>query len=265
MTEFAHYAREAMLDPTLFDDDDHAHVYDDKEDKWTLVGHSMGAAVALMVAAAWPESVERLVLLEGLGPMTRNAEDLAKTLRAGSDARREGNRRLYAATTTSDDDRRTATRADAGSSRGNRIYPSFDAAARARVASARLYPGDQSVSVEAARALVERASRPASDDGTVVFRHDPRLHWPYLQYLTAEQGLGMLAAVRCPACVVLAENGWPIPAARRRAALDALNPVAYKRVPGSHHCHADPEDAGAVAVFVEDFLSDDRLYANPDA
>ncbi len=33
-----------------------------------LLGHSMGGGVGLMFAGAWPEQVERLILVEGLGP-----------------------------------------------------------------------------------------------------------------------------------------------------------------------------------------------------
>jgi pimeloyl-ACP methyl ester carboxylesterase len=40
--------------------------------KFTLIGHSMGAAVACVYAAAFPEQIEKLVLLDGAGPLARS-------------------------------------------------------------------------------------------------------------------------------------------------------------------------------------------------
>jgi len=44
-------------------------------DRFHLVGHSMGGSVSLLFAGTWPESVERLVLLEGLGPPADRVQD----------------------------------------------------------------------------------------------------------------------------------------------------------------------------------------------
>ena len=38
--------------------------------QFSLLGHSLGAGVAALLAGTWPERVRRLALLEGLGPMT---------------------------------------------------------------------------------------------------------------------------------------------------------------------------------------------------
>jgi len=46
-----------------------------------LIGHSMGTAVSLMYAGAYPESVASLVCLDGFGPTVRAPTDAAKTLR----------------------------------------------------------------------------------------------------------------------------------------------------------------------------------------
>ncbi|MDQ6647717.1 MAG: alpha/beta hydrolase, partial [Pseudomonadota bacterium] len=37
--------------------------------RFTLLGHSLGAGVSSLVAAAMPERIERLFLIEGLGPL----------------------------------------------------------------------------------------------------------------------------------------------------------------------------------------------------
>ena len=44
------------------------------------LGHSLGAAVAGVVAALYPNEVERLVLLEAIGPMTSEDASLPERL-----------------------------------------------------------------------------------------------------------------------------------------------------------------------------------------
>jgi pimeloyl-ACP methyl ester carboxylesterase len=46
----------------------------------TLVGHSMGANIALMLAGAWPSRIKGLVLVDGLGPPPEDAEDQPERL-----------------------------------------------------------------------------------------------------------------------------------------------------------------------------------------
>ena len=47
----------------------------------TLIGHSMGAAMALGYAATFPEQVHQLILLKGAGPLARDASDTTKHMR----------------------------------------------------------------------------------------------------------------------------------------------------------------------------------------
>ena len=48
------------------------HVLDETaSEKINLVGHSMGSTVALLLAATYPELVSKLVLIEGIGPLTK--------------------------------------------------------------------------------------------------------------------------------------------------------------------------------------------------
>lgn len=53
--------------------------------RFTLVGHSMGAGIACLFAAAFPERISRLVLIEGLGPPSTPGEEVASTLRKSLD------------------------------------------------------------------------------------------------------------------------------------------------------------------------------------
>src|SRR5205085_3995931 len=53
-----------------------------------LLGHSMGGAISTMVAVAAPERIERLALIEALGPLAGEAADAGTRLRTAVRARR---------------------------------------------------------------------------------------------------------------------------------------------------------------------------------
>jgi len=213
-------------------------------DSFILVGHSMGAAVSLIYAAAFPEQVEKLVLLEGAGPLTRKATDVAKHVRASVERRQAGNAVLFPQYSTVN---------GATKKKEPRTYPNIDLAVETRCKTATLSPGNQYLSKEASRVMVERATVQV-DSGGFQFRHDARLQWPSLQYMTDEQVEGLYRDVTCPVCLLLAENGWPVDETRKEAAAKKLQPTVFKTLPGSHHFHADPDTADAVAKEVKAFL-----------
>jgi pimeloyl-ACP methyl ester carboxylesterase len=204
------------------------------ERPFTLVGHSMGAAVALLYGAAYPEQIDKMVLLDGIGPFTNDPKDVAKNVRAHTERRQQGMMQQQ---------------------KPPRIYPSINAAAEARKNTASLSPGNQYLSQEAAYELVCRAT--VEVDGGVQFRHDPRLHLPPIQYFTPEENDGLYEDVQCPTCVLLGEDGWPLGEKRLQRARELLQPAVFEVLPGSHHLHADPNTADRVAEAVLEFLDSD--------
>lgn len=71
----------------------------------------------------------------------------------------------------------TNTTANKRKNGGIRIYPNIEKAIDTRVETARFSPGNQSISREAAKVLVERAVKKVDKDGgsdAVSFIHDPR-------------------------------------------------------------------------------------------
>lgn len=196
----------------------------------TVIGHSMGAGIGCLYAAAFPEHVSRLVLLEGAGPLARPASDIAKHVRAHVQRRQLG---LQTA-------------------RPPRVYESLASAVETRRRTAENFPGQQYLSAAAAEQMVRRGTRDV--EGGVAFRHDPRLQWPSVQYFTPEQAMALYNDIQCPTALLLAEDGWPFEADKLQAGLDLLRPSLYQRLPGSHHFHADPDSAEAVAAHVIEFL-----------
>jgi pimeloyl-ACP methyl ester carboxylesterase len=208
-------------------------------DKCTLIGHSLGAGVCSLFAAAFPEQVDRLILLDGAGFLARKAEDAAKHARAHIVQRR------------------IATRT---SIQPPRMYRSIAVAIKSRRMAATKLPGNQILSYEAAEQLVIRATRRADDDNQEVqFCHDARFQWPSIQYMTWHQVEGIFDAVECQVCILLAENGWPFDPSQTERIKELLTPSHFQILPGSHYFHADPGTAEAVVQAVSQFLRDSEL------
>jgi pimeloyl-ACP methyl ester carboxylesterase len=192
-------------------------------DRFTLLGHSMGAGIASLVAGTIPERIERCVLIEGLGPMvdepTEVARRLARSLRAEARVR----------------NRSTAKRA----------YPDPETAVERLLEAAPMQP-------ESARILIARGLEPR--DGGWQWRADPRLRLDSRLRLSETQVLAFLEAITCPVLLVSASEGWPYPPAIMAGRVAAVGDRTRVELPGRHHLHLD--DPATVAEVVISFLAD---------
>lgn len=182
--------------------------------RFSLLGHSMGAIVSVLLAGAMPERVERLALIDGLIPYTGEAatapQKLGEALRAQL--------------------------ALAGKSKP--VYAEFERAVAARM------QGVGAVSHEAAELLAGRGLMPVP--GGYTWRTDSRLTLPSPLRLTQAHAQAFAAAVQCPVSLVLAEQGM-LQAQPSLHELLAQLPFSVQTLPGGHHLHLDDE-AGASAV-----------------
>lgn len=187
---------------------------------FSLLGHSMGAGIASLVAASVPERVRRLVVIEALG-------GLAETVERTADRWREAI---------------AAARALPG--KKLRVFSDLAAPVRARMQANQL-------SEPAARLLVERGVREV--DGGYVWSSDPRLTLPTPQRLSEPQLARLVAGITCPTTVVYADPPqayFPEPLRTQRAQL--LPDGRLHVIAGTHHLHM--EDPAAVAAVIGDFL-----------
>jgi pimeloyl-ACP methyl ester carboxylesterase len=191
-----------------------------------LLGHSMGGAIASMVAVAAPERVRRLALVEALGPITGEVETAGKRLRDGIAARR----RLEAASR---------------GARTPRVIARIEDAISARLQAAPMHAG-------AARLIVERNLREVP--GGWAWRSDPRLKLPSTLRLTEDTVLALLRGIECPALLIAAD---PAPAYFspdvRAARIAAVPSLRLEVMAGGHHLHM--EQAGVVGPMIAAFLS----------
>ncbi len=189
-----------------------------------LVGHSLGGIIATMYAAARPEHVRSLSLIESLGPTGGPPENALPRLRGFlEDLEREPNRKRY---------------------------PSVEAAA------ARLRENNPGLPEAAALHLARHGTEPLPerDGGGVAFTFDPTHRRRFAQGYDDAQWLAVSSGVRCPVQLVLGSTGHRLEEARAEARLAALRlarpPIV---IPGGHHVHLEQPEA--VARTLVDFIT----------
>ncbi|QNN48040.1 alpha/beta hydrolase [Thermomonas brevis] len=195
-------------------------------DSFRLLGHSMGAGISSLIAAACPDRIERLAVIEMLGALADVPEHTAARMREAVAAQR-----LVA-------DKRL------------RVFPDIDTAVRARLHAGRV-PGS-GLDEALVRLLVERGVRAV--DGGWCWSSDPRLTLPSLTRLTEAQIDDLLAGIACPTLAVFADPAQPyLPDAQRRRRAALLPQGRLLTMPGGHHLHMQqPAEAASV---LRDFLT----------
>lgn len=185
-------------------------------ERFALLGHSMGAGIASILAASLPQRVTRLVAIEALGGLTETPERTCARLREAMAAAR------------------------ALASKKLRVFPDLAAPVRARMQANQL-------SEPSARLLVERGV--VAVDGGFTWSSDPRLTLPALQRMTEAQVRQLIAGIECPTRVIYADPPQPYLPEPLRSERAALLPHGELVVlPGSHHLHMEMPAAVAAAI-----------------
>jgi pimeloyl-ACP methyl ester carboxylesterase len=191
-------------------------------ERFSLLGHSRGAAVASLFAGTFPDRVERLVLVEGGLPIMSEAraapENLAQAIQKSRELR----------------------------TKSGRI---FSAREQAIVERAR---GFSEVSEEAAEVLAVRSLREV--EGGWQWHADQRLKAGSEVRLTREIVAEFLGRIEAPVQMFLAEQS---PFSQRPVFLDMLEffvDLELHRFPGRHHFHLEGAEA-AIAERAGPFLA----------
>lgn len=189
-------------------------------ERFALLGHSMGAGIASLVAAGSPQRIERFVAIEALGALAETPERTVERLRTA-----------VAATRALPDKRL-------------RVFTELDQAIRARMQS-------NGLSEPVARLLVERGVRAVT--GGYQWSSDPRQTLPTMVRMTEAQVRALIAGIDCPTRVIYADPPQPYLPEPLRSRHSALLPRGEQVViEGGHHMHM--EDPVAVATAIGDFF-----------
>jgi len=194
---------------------------DNESDGPDLIGHSLGGIVALFYATAFPERVRRLVMIDSLGPLTRQPSEVIPQLRKAIKKRLAG-------------------------SGSPVIYASIKEAAKAREG------GMMPLSHQSAMTLTPRNLQEVA--GGFRWSTDAQLRHPSMTMMDEAQVTGCLEQVRTPTRFVRAEKGILANRPELNARADAIVGLDLVSVPGGHHCHLDG-DVGPVASAVRDFIN----------
>lgn len=174
-----------------------------------LLGHSLGAGIASLVAAAMPERIERLFLIEGLGPL---GDDGSRTLPRFRDALTSpgGGKRL-------------------------RVFRDIQQAAQARSMVSDL-------SAELARPIVERGV--IETEGGWRWRSDPALTRPSATRLAESQVHALLEGITVPTALMLAQPATSyLPAEPMQARANCVPEITISHLAGGHHLHLEHPQA----------------------
>ncbi|MDE1963981.1 MAG: alpha/beta hydrolase [Xanthomonadaceae bacterium] len=180
-------------------------------DRFCLLGHSLGAGIASMVAAARPERIERLWLIEGLGLL---GDDGTHTLQRFRDAMavEPAGKRL-------------------------RTFASVEQAISARTLATGL-PADQ------ARPIIERAVRAV--DGGWQWRSDPRINRPTPMRLAETQIHALLAGIEAPTRLLLAEPATSyLPSGPMQQRAECVRDIRVTHLAGGHHLQLEHPESVA--------------------
>ncbi|XP_056266393.1 serine hydrolase-like protein isoform X2 [Pseudoliparis swirei] len=197
---------------------------------FSLIGHSMGADIAAMFSALYPEMVDALVLLDSFGFLPTDSKELPEVVRQGMEEM------LQLEKKTKEE---------------KRVYTHEKAVERLLAANPTLT--EQSVHVLLERGLVQV-------EGGFKFSRDLRIYSKNTWRMSLEQSLEMQSRVRASVLLVLTDKGFSRsfsePSQRKfnstllRSLKDRNHTVVT--VPGDHHVHLDEPEV--VAPIVSDFL-----------
>ena len=189
-------------------------------EKFDLLGHSLGAGIAALVASAVPEKINRLALVEGLAPFTGKFENTTTQLRLHIEHMLR-------------------------KSRPARVYRSIDEAAAARQAA-----GDLSA---ASARLIAARNLMQNGEGGFIWRTDRCLRRASPIYLVEDHVIDYLSKIKCESLLIRSSRGivknWERLSGRERH----IGHLQIIDIEGGHHCHMDAPEL--VATHLTSFFS----------
>lgn len=186
----------------------------------SLIGHSMGASIASLIAGAFPERINKLVLIEGIAPLVTDPQDTAEQMAVAIKKRIRLQGRVQKA------------------------YSDYESAVKARM------NGRWPVDSEAAKWLVERGLEQRT--GGYYWRSDANLMLPSVMRMSELQVESFLRRVVAATLLILGENG--IPQSDRRISL--VRNIRTEQLAGGHHLHLEEQAAGLIATLINEFNLD---------
>ncbi len=176
-----------------------------------IVAHSMGGMVASAFAAAFPEKVKSLTLIDSIGFISAKAEQTTQQLRDGMLSRYKNSNK-------------------ARKSNLKKLHPNTESAIKARMAVSDL-------KYEQAKLLVERGL--LKDGQGYSWRSDTRLRNTSPYRLTLTQAQQFIRDIKCPVQLIYGSNGMDMVGAGIEHFGPLFEQFICHKVEGGHHVHME--------------------------
>ncbi|MDP7591144.1 MAG: alpha/beta hydrolase [Litorilituus sp.] len=189
-----------------------------------IVAHSMGGMVASAFAAAFPEKVNSLTLIDSIGFLSAKSEQTTKQLRDGMLSRFKSNNKQV----------KTQTK---------KLHPTTDSAIKARVAVSDL-------EYEQAKLLVERGL--LQETQGYRWRSDIRLRNTSPYRMTLKQAKQFISDITCPVQLIYGSKGMDMVSSGLELFGPLFDDFISVELCGGHHVHM--EQPKQTAKLIECFL-----------
>lgn len=176
-----------------------------------LLGHSMGACLSSLIAGVVPDTIGKMALIEGLGPLSRPNNTCRDQLSHFVTSQRRV---------------------------GNKTHPGYANFEEATAARCRHGYIDKKL----AAIILERGLY-CDSSNRYHWRHDKRLVTNSPLRMTEEQILDCLKHINCPTLFIEAKQGFCYNEKIMKKRIEAVNNIELEVVEGGHHVHLETPDA----------------------
>ncbi|WP_339339300.1 alpha/beta hydrolase [uncultured Oceanicoccus sp.] len=186
---------------------------------FSLLGHSRGAMISILLAASMPQRINKLLMLDAILPLPISVADTAQQLNQFLVQRRQL------------PDKKPPS------------YSTIDEAVQARCKAIDICPAMAHLIVE--RGLMVK-------EGRYFWTTDSRLTTTSAFKMTAEHNQAIFKAVAIPCLLLIAEDGLGTKKQYKKFP-EQFTTLNYQTLPGRHHFHME-EQAAEIAVIAEQFF-----------
>ncbi len=191
--------------------------------KWQqvdIVAHSMGGMVASAFAAAFPEKVKSLTLIDSIGFISAKAEQTTQQLRDGMLSRFKSNTKKL-------------------NNKQKKLHPNPESAIKARVAISDL-------KYEQAKVLVERGL--LKEELGYSWRSDTRLRNTSPYRMTLKQAKQFIRDIKCPVQLIYGSKGMDMVSSGIDIFGSLFDQFSSHKLIGGHHVHMEQPEKTAELV-----------------
>jgi len=189
-----------------------------------IIGHSMGGIVASAFAAAFPEKVKSLTLIDTIGFISAKAEKSTQQLRDGMLSRYKSS---------------SQSRSQKLSRKPKKFYPNVELATKTRVAVSDL-------NFEQAKLLVERGL--LQEEGGYRWRSDARLKNTSPNRLTLKQAEQFIRDIKCPVQLIYGSDGIEMVSTGLKHFAPLFENFSSHELTGGHHVHMEQPEKTAELI-----------------